>query len=183
MTTRADKEYGGALYALAREEGLEDSILADCGLISAMLRENPDYVKLMSAPGIPTERKIALIEKAFAESVTPYTMNFLSLLVSRGRFYCCAGSLDEFRRLYDGEHDIVTAYAASAEPITPEQEKALVKSLEKRTGKRIRLEKRTDPSLIGGMTVKCGERLYDGSVRGRIESIKNAITSREGVDK
>ena len=80
MTTRADKEYGGALYALAREEGLEDPILADCGLISAMLRENPDYVKLMSAPGIPAERKIALIEKAFAESVTPYTMNFLSLL-------------------------------------------------------------------------------------------------------
>jgi F-type H+-transporting ATPase subunit delta len=83
----------------------------------------------------------------------------------------------EFRRLDDDRQGLTHATATSATELTPDEIRALTERLEQSTGGRISLDVQVDPSLLGGLVVRVGDRLIDGSVRGRLERLRSQLIS------
>lgn len=177
--THFAREYGNALYELAREENMEETILEQLGLVKDCLEAQRDYVRLLCARNLEIDERIRLLDEAFGGSLHPYLLNFMKLLTGRGAmdyFFECA---EVYRTRFNEDHDIARATAVSAAPLTPEQRQALVQKLEEISGKRIELDTRVDASLIGGMQVDLEGRRYDNSIRTRLERMRRTLIESE----
>ena len=98
-------------------------------------------------------------------------------MIRRGRIDQLPRVAEEFHRLDDRRNGITTALATSAAPLGPAEVSALTERLQEMTGGRVRLDLEVDPSLLGGLVVRVGDRLIDGSVRGRLERLRNQLVS------
>jgi len=98
-------------------------------------------------------------------------------LLRRGRIEELPRLAAEFRRLDDQRQGITRATATSATSLTPDEVTELTERLEKTAGGRVALDTEVDPSLLGGLVVRIGDRLIDGSVRGRLERLRNQLAS------
>ena len=78
--TETAKMYGGSLYDLAAEEGLESRILEELDAAAALLRDDPEYLHLLSIPSIPKKERCGLLDQALRGQVHPYVLNFLKIL-------------------------------------------------------------------------------------------------------
>lgn len=165
------------MYALALEEGLTGEILEEMKVIRALLRENPDYVHLLSEPSIPGKERTDLIEAAFGNQAERYLVNFLKLLCERNLLREFGGCCDEYTRRYNCDNGIAEATAASAVPMTEAQAEALKQKLEKLSGKKISLRLKTDPSLLGGVRVELEGKELDGTVKGRLDGLSRKLDS------
>lgn len=110
-------------------------------------------------------------------SAAPLVRNLSLLLLRRGRIDLLPNVAAEFRRLDDARQGIVPAAATSASPLGPDEVRALTARLEQLTGGRVALDLQVDPSIIGGLIVRLGDRLIDGSVRGRLERLRSRLVS------
>ncbi len=104
-------------------------------------------------------------------------LNLLGLMLRRGRIQELPRLAAEFRRLDNARQGITIATATSASPLSPDEVRAITERMEQFTGGRIELEIQVDPSLLGGLVVRVGDRLIDGSVRSRLERLRNQLVS------
>ena len=77
--TETAKMYGGSLYDLAAEEGLETRILGELDEVQQLLKQNPDYLRLLSTPSIPKNERCGLLDEALRDRVHLYVLNFLKM--------------------------------------------------------------------------------------------------------
>ena len=174
--TAAEREYGAALYELAREEACEDEILAGLELARRELDAQPEYRNLLQNPALEKEKRLGLLDEAFGGGVHRYVCNFLKLLCERSALGMLPGCVGEYRaRLYE-DRGILPVTAVSAVALTGAQEAALKRNLAEKTGKQILLESRVDPSLLGGMKVLYAGKELDGSVAGRLAALRKVLT-------
>lgn len=176
--TEFAKVYGGALYELAAEEGLEDALQKQLGEVSSILRDNPDYARLIDSRNIPKAERVGLLDAAFGENAHPYLLNFMKILCERGAFSQLGVCAKAYDTQYDEAHGIVPATALSAKPLTQDQQKRLIEALERRTGKRIRLKTQVDPSLVGGLRVTMQGQRLDNTLASRMERLRRALLTQ-----
>ncbi len=173
--TNAGSLYGKSLYDLAASEELSDALMAELDVVQELLRENPEYIRLLQEPSVPKKERLGLLDQAFGDVLHPYMLNFLKLLTEKGllrEFRACAAA---YRSRYNEDHGIADAYVTSAAELSKEQEERLQSKLEQISGKKVILHYKTDATLMGGMRVELEGRLYDGSVRGRIADLKKRL--------
>ena len=124
MTSKTSITYGGALYDLAKDEGLSAQILADLGAFAAVFRENPDYRRLLTEPSIPKAEREALLDEAWKDALHPYTLNFVKLLCANGTVSQLPDCETVYRARYNEDNNILAVTAVSAAPMREElQEK------------------------------------------------------------
>ncbi len=175
--TAADKEYGGALYLLAEEEGCEDEVLAGLNLAVRLLEENPDYVRLLENPAISKAEHLQLLDEALRGSLHPYALNFIKILCEKSAIRRLSGCAAVFTdRLY-AARGILPVVAWSAVPLTGQQMESLKDRLSAATGKTILLNCRVDPGLMGGVKVSYEGRELDGTIAGRLDAVRQALMS------
>ena len=104
-------------------------------------------------------------------------LNLILFMIRRGRIDDLAQVAAEFGRLVDQRNGIVHATATSALPLDTAEMKKLTARLEQMTGGTVELTVEIDPSLLGGLVVRVGDRLIDGSVRGRLERLRTQLVS------
>lgn len=167
-------EYGGALAELSFEEKIEDEILSQTRTITAVLAENPAYVRFLSSPAVSRAERLSAADKAFA-GVHPYLKNFIKMMTERGYADELVACFEEYERTYFKNKHISVAFVESAVALSDGQKKKLAESLEKKTGKKIELKCSVDTSVIGGIKVKLDGKLYDGSVRGRLDELRRTL--------
>jgi F-type H+-transporting ATPase subunit delta len=126
---------------------------------------------------VPREGRAQLLDRALGRSVSGPVRNLIQLQLRRGRIDQLAQVAAEFRRLDNRRQGITTATATAAAQLTPDEVRALTTRLEQFTGGRVELDVQVDPSLLGGLVVRVGDRLIDGSVRGRLERLRNRLVS------
>ena len=183
--TATGKTYGDALYDLAAEEALCDELLEQVKLLARLFRENPQYPALLASPDIPREERLRLIGEALTGQVHPYLVNFLCLLCERGRLPAFAGCAARYEQRWLEDHNTVRGRVSSAVPLTETQLTALAARMEETLGKHVLLEGTVSPPLIGGIRVEIDGRVWDGSLRGRLEELSGLLrgavlsTSRE----
>ena len=135
--TETAKMYGGSLYDLAAEEGLETRILGELDEVQQLLKQNPDYLRLLSTPSIPKKERCGLLDEALRGQVHLYVLNFLKILCEKGTLRELSGCARAYRIRYNQAHGILEATAISAVPLTEQQRAALHAKLESLTGKTI----------------------------------------------
>ena len=128
MTTDVAKVYGGALYDLAAEEGLEDELLTHQQTLTRVLAAEPQWLRLLAIPSIPKPERTALLDEALT-GVHPYLVNFSKILCERESIGELPACFKEYRRRYNKAHGILTAVATAAVPMTEEQKARLTEKL------------------------------------------------------
>ena len=173
--TQTARVYGGSLYDLAAEEQLTDNIKQQMADILQLFRENPDYIRLLSEPSIPTEERTGLIDKAFGEQAEKYLVSFLKLLCERSILAEYAGCCEEFARRYNADHNITEAVVTSAAKLSDEQMETLKAKLEKMSGKKVSLIQHIDSTVLAGLRVELEGKQLDGTVQGRLSGISRKL--------
>ena len=173
--TETAKMYGGSLYDLAAEEGLETRILGELDEVQQLLKQNPDYLRLLSTPSIPKKERCGLLDEALRGQVHLYVLNFLKILCEKGTLRELPGCARAYRVRYNQAHGILEAAATTAVAMTEQQVKSLHEKLEKLTGKTIDLKTKVDPAVLGGIRLDIEGTELDGTVQNRLASLRRSI--------
>ena len=175
--TEIARMYGGSLYDLAAEEGLETRILDELDEAAKLIRDDPEYLRLLSTPSIPKKERCALLDEAFRGQVHLYVLNFLKILCENGTLRELPGCARAYRIRYNAAHGILEATAVSAVPLTEPQRAALHAKLESLTGKTIDLKTKVDAKVLGGIRLDIEGTELDGTVQNRLTSLRRDIAA------
>ena len=175
--TETAKMYGGSLYDLAAEEGLETRILGELDEVQQLLKQNPDYLRLLSTPSIPKKERCGLLDEALRGQVHLYVLNFLKILCEKGTLRELSGCARAYRIRYNQAHGILEATAISAVPLTEQQRAALHAKLESLTCKTIDLKTKVDAKVLGGIRLDIDGTELDGTVQNRLASLRRDIAA------
>lgn len=170
--TELAKRYGDSLYDLAAEEALDTELLGELAAVCDLLRENPDYLHLLSQPNLPKKERCSLLDEAFGGRVHPYILNFIKILCEEGTLRELQGCGRQYRLRYNRAHGIVQATAVSAVPLEPAARQKLAEKLAAMTGKTVDLTVRLDPGMLGGLRIDVDGTRYDGTVKARLETLR-----------
>ena len=173
MTSGVSGRYASALFELAREQNELDKVDQDLGKFQAMLEQSPDLARLVKSPAFAAEEQ----ERALGAvmdwaSIGATTGNFLKVVTRNRRLFAAEDMIKGFRQqlaLHRGE---MAAEVQSATPLSNEQLAALKSTLKASYGKDVRLDAKVDPSLLGGLVVKVGSRMFDSSLRTKLMNLK-----------
>ena len=175
--TEIARMYGGSLYDLAAEEGLETRILEELDAVADILKQDPEYLHLLSIPSIPKKERCALLDEALRGQVHLYVLNFLKILCEHGTLRELPGCARAYRIRYNAAHGILEATATSAVPLTEEQKTALRQKLEATTGKTIHLAAKVDKAVLGGIRLDIEGTELDGTVQNRLATLRRNIAA------
>jgi F-type H+-transporting ATPase subunit delta len=126
---------------------------------------------------LPLTSRLDLAVAVIGPDVSRPVLNLIVLLLRRGRIELLPRVAQEFARLDDLRNHVIHATAISAAPMGKDEVRALTARLEQLTGGRVELATDVDPSILGGVVVRLGDRLIDGSVRGRLERLRSQLAS------
>ncbi len=173
--TQIAKNYAQAIYGLCVQDHTEAETLSQLRAAYDAMRGADGYIDLLSSPAIPKSDRIDLVDRALAGQYSDRVLGFLKVLISHGQISCIGECIDAMGRLYDDAQGILTAEAVSAVPLTDAQADALIQKLQARTGRTIHLIRRVDPDLIGGIAVYVDGKVFDGSIRRRLNELKDVM--------
>ena len=174
--TETARMYGGSLYDLAAEEGLETRILGELDEAVALFKASPEYLHLLSTPSIPKKERCGLLDEALRDRVHLYVLNFL-ILCEKGTLRELPGCARAYRVRYNQAHGILEAAATTAVAMTEQQVKSLHEKLEKLIGKTIDLKTKVDPAVLGGIRLDIEGTELDGTVHSRLSALRADIAS------
>lgn len=163
-------EYGKALLGAADKVGLLDRVLEELeSLVDDVLDKLPQFDATLSSPRVETADKIRMLDNAFAGKMSPLMLNFLKVLVDRGRFGSLRAIRRAARKIYNELRGRMEVTVRTATPLSNPLRQTIVERLKSQLGKDIELTTQVDPDLLGGIVVKIGDTLYDGSLKNRLE--------------
>ncbi len=168
--------YAQALFELADGQGRLAQVEGDMKSLEQARRENADFRRLVSSPQYGSEDKakgFAAIAKA--GGADPLTAKFLGLLAQNNRASALPAVAKSFAALAAARRGAVAAEVTTAVPLTDAQATGLKSSLRQALGKDPELTIRVDPAILGGLRVRVGSRLYDASLKGRLDQLKSAL--------
>ena len=174
--TQTAKNYGNALYELARDEGLSEDIYAQFSQVTEIFSQTPDYIRLLSTPPVSKQARWAVLDEAFGGRLQPYLLNFLKILCQKGYIRQHGDCFAQYRSRYNEDHGILSAVAVTAAPLTPVLREKLVQKLCAVTGKQVHLELRVDPSVLGGVRLEMDGRQLDGTVKQRLNTLRQSLS-------
>lgn len=172
----AARRYAEAAFEVAMRDGTLEAWRAELDLAAGIVSDER-VLDVLANPAIPAEKRGSVLEDVLGRNVSRPVLNLIQLMLKRGRIELLPRVAAEFRRLDDDRQGITHATAISAAPLEPDEIRALTARLEQSTGDRIALDVQVDPSLLGGIVVRVGDRMIDGSVRGRLERLRNQLIS------
>jgi F-type H+-transporting ATPase subunit delta len=170
------RRYAEAAFEIAERDGTLDKWVADLETAVGLL-EAGDVARLLANPAIPTATRSSIAEGVLRGQVSDRARNLVLLLVRRGRADLLPGVERELRRLRDRQAGIVPATVTSAAPLDDAEVAALRERLGPIAGGTIDMTVTVDPSILGGVVVRLGDRLIDGSVRGRLERLRSRLAA------
>jgi F-type H+-transporting ATPase subunit delta len=172
------RRYAGALYEEAEAQGLVETIDEDVAFVQASLENSRELVQFFESPLINRDHKEAIVEELFADRVHALTLRLLHMLVRKGREEITPDLPRAYRTLRDEQEGIIEARVRTAVELTKEEEEALADRLASATDRQVRLEVTTDPDLIGGLIVRIGDTVYDGSVGHQLDELRQRFRNR-----
>ncbi len=177
MMTEGAKEYGTALYSLAKEESLQKEILQELSEVCAILKDNASYVRLLQNPCVKKQDRLDLLDSAFKNGVNKYVLNFCKILCEKSALNLMEPCRKVYKELMYEESGILPVTAIAASEISADQSKKLLQKLESITGKTVELETAVDATLIGGIKLVYNGKEINGSALSRIESMQALLLS------
>lgn len=173
------QKYAQAVYELAAEKGSLDAVEQQLQLVADTLINHADLATLIYHPRVQAEAKKQTLSKVFDGSVDAYVHNFLLLLVDKRRETLLPAIITEYIQMANQARNIAEADVITALPLTEAEQAALIQKLSTVTGKTMRLKVVIDAKIIGGIIVKIGDKLIDGSVARQLKSLEAILRKGE----
>lgn len=170
------KEYAMALFSLGVESGAQTEIYSNLAHVAKVFEDAPQLADYLLSPGIPRATRLQTLKDAFEGDTHEYVVSFLSLLCEHKDIDILSECIVEYNKLYEQNKNLSHALVKSAEPLTDEEKAKLIAKLEKVSGKSVDAEYRIDKSILGGVVVEMEGTIIDGSLKHRLESVKEVIT-------
>ena len=168
--------YALALFELARDEKQLESVGVSLDAVRRALAESEDLSELTTSPLVGREEAVkAIAAAAEAIGVDPITRNFLGVLARNRRLRQLPAVIRAFNLLAARHRGEITAEVVSAHPLDDDQVAALKQNLRTRYGSDIAVDLSVDPAILGGLVVKIGSRMIDGSIRTKLNTLAQAM--------
>lgn len=173
--TEMSKSYAEALFSLALETGTVTEILTALKTMRDGLLGTEGALDLLASPSIPKDERCHVLAQAFGDVQPAHVMNFVCVLVQHGHIHALDDCLNAYTALYDEHCRLSTAYVTSAVALTESEKQTLTDQLSRKLNRTIRLECTVDAGLLGGMIVRVDGKVIDGSLKHRLEEIKEVM--------
>ena len=170
------ERYATAAFEIAREDGSLDDLERDVDALGSALRESPDLRELTRSPvytRAEQERAIGAVAERMGLGAT--MANTLRLMATKRRLFVLRALLADLRAMIAEHRGQVTAEVVSARPLGEAQRERLARTLKESVGRDVRIDARTDESLIGGLVVRVGSKMIDTSIRSRLSALETAM--------
>jgi F-type H+-transporting ATPase subunit delta len=167
--------YADALFEVARAEGNLGEVEDELFRFSQTLQGNDELRNALTDAGIPVARRQQVVEDLLGGKASPTTVALVSMVVGTGRARELPAIIERLVEMSAAEANKEVAEVRSAVPLTDDQRARLAKALEDATGKQIEVKVVVDPSVLGGIVAQVGDTVIDGSVRRRLDQLKNAL--------
>ena len=168
--------YAEALFQLSEEENITKEIYNELHSVLDIVKNNKDLDNVLKSPLVAKAEKVQLIETLFNNKINNNLKNFLKILVEKGRISSLKSIELTFKELLNDKHNIIEGTVISAIALTEKQVKELEEKLSKKYNKNVTLENEVDQSILGGVLVRLGNTQIDGSVKTRLNNIKDQLT-------
>ena len=169
----AAKRYALAAFELARERDELDAWERDLGALAGALAV-PEALAFVASGQVGGDAKEAFLRRV-VEEPAPLVWNLVRLLLARGRLALLAQIGEQFQALLDEHRGIAHAQVTTAVAMSDEEKEALARRLSQLTGKQVQLEVAEDAEILGGLVVRIGDRLIDGSTRNKLLALKRRL--------
>ena len=176
MTTTS-REYAEALYELAVQADVTQETSEGVETVVSALMQMPEYRALLASPAISKEERLNALDTAFRGKIPDILLAILRMMVSRGHVSALSGMARDYEELARGYRGESMAVVTSAVPLKEAETVVLREKLEKKLARKITLQCQVNPDLIGGIRVEVDGRVIDGSIRNKLDEIKEVMNS------
>ena len=170
--------YARALLAVAAGAGNVDRLVDELGEVVGAINGVAGLREALESPRVGVESKVDLLDKAFAGKVEKGLLHFLKVVGNKGRFDCLGAIASSAKTLRDEMSGRVQAVVTSASPMDSEVVGRITDQLSKTLGKDVSLQVLVDPEILGGIVVRVGDTVYDGSVVNQLSQVRARAVKR-----
>ena len=171
------RRYAQAVFELALENRELEKWFDDLTLLSDSV-SNQEFLDFLSQPRVTSEEKIRVVRDALGDSVGPLALNLMSLLATKNIAHILPGITDQYQELLDAQQGIERAEAVTAIPLDDDVQRRITEMLSAVSGRDVRLTTRVDAEILGGMIIRIGDRVMDGSTRSRLQAMRRELAER-----
>jgi F-type H+-transporting ATPase subunit delta len=169
------KRYALALFQLSKENNLLDQMEEELRVVKNVVTSSKDLNSVLKSPKVTIEKKKEIVKGSFA-TFNPLVLNTLMILIDRHREDQIAEVVNRFVDLANEERGIAEAKVYSIRPLTDEETKALSATFAAKVGKKsLRIENIVDTDILGGIKLRIGNRIFDGSLRGKLDRLERNL--------
>lgn len=171
------ERYAIALYQLAKEQNAVQAIENELRIVKKVLIENPEFITLLNSPKLSLDEKKNVIRGTFSDA-SPFVLNTLMLLTDRHREHEMVAMAEAFVELANKERGVAEAIVYSVRPLTAKETQAISATFASKVGKAsLNIENIVDSDLLGGVKVRIGNRIFDGSLKGKLNRLQRTLIS------
>ena len=177
MTDKLVTGYAEALFMVVQAEGELDRVEDELFRFGKLLEQNHELKQALSDQGIDKQQREKVLDELLADKVSPHTLGLLSFIVTQGRARQLPQILENVSRLAAEARQSVVAEVRTAVPLDDKQQTELAAALSKATNKKVTVKVVVDASVLGGVVAKVGDTVIDGSIKRRLEQLKEQVKS------
>lgn len=171
------RRYAQALNEQAAHSGVLEQVDADIDLISNALADSRELRDFFGSPIISRSKKADVVKGLFADNVQPVTLSFLTMLVEKRREDVFPSVVSSYQDLRDQQLGVTPVSVRTAFELSEDDSSALQSALQSLTGKEVRLQTRIDSSIMGGIVIRIGDTVYDGSITNQLATLRERLQS------
>ncbi|MGI6413284.1 MAG: ATP synthase F1 subunit delta [Syntrophomonadaceae bacterium] len=169
------RRYAEAFFNIARESNKVDEYQQELELVVETIKKVENLEQYFAHLLIPVNEKKAVIDKIFADKISPVTLNFIKVVVDKRREAYLSAITEQYIEMADEFRSIAKLDFITAVEVSKKDVQFLAERLSKSTGKKIQLRLQVDPTLIGGVRLRMGDQIIDGSVANKLQRIKEKL--------
>jgi F-type H+-transporting ATPase subunit delta len=171
--------YAKALLGATEKLGQTEPVLEQLeSLVADVLDRLPQFEAALSTPRIAVEEKVRILQKAFGGRMSPVLLNFLNVAAQHGRLDCLRAIARQARHYYNELRNRVEVRLQSAQPLSNPLRELIASRLQQLLGREVDLQSQVDPELLGGIVVRVGDTVYDGSLANKLNRMRGVALER-----
>lgn len=175
MATTAAKRYAKGLLQVGIQTNETDSLLADMQMIGEAMKSTPMLHKTLISPVVKDKVKVSVLKEIFSTKISDTTIRLIDILADKKRLGLLQDVTKSFIELYNQHAGILEINILTAYELDQRQIDKIVGAISATTGKKIKHSIKIDKSLMGGVAIKYGDTVIDGSVRNRLEQLAGLL--------
>lgn len=176
MADQLVQGYAEALFRVVQAEGELDRVEDEMFRFGKLLEQNNELKQALSDQGVDKQQREKVLDELLADKVSPHTLGLLSFIVTQGRARQLPQILEQLSQLAADARQMVVAEVRTAVPLDDAQQAELAKSLSSATNKKVSVKVIIDPSILGGVVAKVGDTVIDGSIKHRLDQLKEQVS-------